>query len=187
MKAMNKAIACAAAALVCSAALADEIRDYRAEAVAMMKRDFKTKGIATADRVHEDGLQAICNRTADNPPKDIAARLEKDQLENVRYPADGKLMGDWKAGEKLAQSGRGMTWSDKAGELHPLPVRVERGPIGERRHLELAHRPPQTGELCVPPQHGAERGGCDRRGRRVGVRGMPLRRQCRDLGRRRPL
>jgi len=109
MKAMNKAIACAAAALVCSAALADEIRDYRAEAVAMMKRDFKTKGIATADRVHEDGLQAICNRTADNPPKDIAARLEKDQLENVRYPADGKLMGDWKAGEKLAQSGRGMT------------------------------------------------------------------------------
>ena len=115
MTAMNKTIACAAAALVCSAALADEIRDYRAEAVAMMKRDFKTKGIATADRVHEDGLQAICNRTADNPPKDIAARLEKDQLENVRYPADGKLMGDWKAGEKLAQSGRGMTWSDKAG------------------------------------------------------------------------
>jgi sulfur-oxidizing protein SoxX len=115
MTAIKKTVACAAAALVCSAALADEIRNYRAEAVAMMKRDFKTKGIATADRVHEDGLQAICNRSADNPPKDVAARLEKDQLDGVRYPADGKLMGDWKAGEKLAQSGRGMTWSDKAG------------------------------------------------------------------------
>jgi len=114
MTVMNKTIVCAAAALVCSATLADEIRNYRAEAVAMLKRDFKTKGIATADRVHEDGLQAICNRTADNPPKDVAARLEKDQLESVKYPADGKLMGNWKAGEKLAQSGRGMTWSDPA-------------------------------------------------------------------------
>ncbi len=108
-------IVCGIAALACGAAVADEIRNYRAEAVAMMKRDFKTKGIATADRVHEDGLQAICNRTADNPPKEIAARLERDQLENIKYPADGKLVGDWKAGEKLAQSGRGMTWSDKAG------------------------------------------------------------------------
>jgi sulfur-oxidizing protein SoxX len=108
-------IVCGIAALACGAAAADEIRNYRAEAVAMMKRDFKTRGIATADRVHEDGLQTLCNRTSDKPPKDIAARLEKDQLENVKYPTDGKLMGDWKAGEKLAQSGRGMTWSDKAG------------------------------------------------------------------------
>jgi len=115
MKTMNKTLVCIAAVLFSSAVLAEEIRNYRAEAVAMMKRDFKTKGIAAADRVHEDGVQAICNRTSDNPPKDIATRLEKDQLENVRYPADGKLMGDWKAGEKLAQSGRGMTWSDKAG------------------------------------------------------------------------
>ncbi len=107
-------IVCGIAALACGAALADEIRNYRAEAVAMMKRDFKTKGIASADRVHEDGVQAVCNRTADKPPKDIAARLERDQLEAVKYPADGKLVGDWKAGEKLAQSGRGMTWSDSA-------------------------------------------------------------------------
>ena len=115
MTAMKNTVVFAAAALACSAVLADEIRNYRAEAVAMMKRDFKAKGIATTDRLHEDGVQAICNRSGDNPPKDIAARLEKDQLDNVRYPADGKLMGDWKAGEKLAQSGRGMTWSDKAG------------------------------------------------------------------------
>jgi sulfur-oxidizing protein SoxX len=116
MNAMNgKIIAGLAATLACSAVLADDIRNYRAEAVAMMKRDFKAKGIATTDRLHEDGVQAICNRSGDNPPKDIAARLEKDQLDSVKYPADGKLMGDWKAGEKLAQSGRGMTWSDKAG------------------------------------------------------------------------
>ncbi len=112
---MNQTIVFLAASLACGAVLADEIRDYRAEAAAMLKRDFKTKGIATADRLHEDGVQAICNRTSDHPPKAVAERLEKDQLDGVRYPADGKLMGDWKAGEKLAQSGRGMTWSDSAG------------------------------------------------------------------------
>ena len=110
---MNKILFFLAASLAGTVALADG--DYRAEAIAMMKHDFKTKGIATADRVNEDGVQAVCNRSGDHPPKTIAERLEKDQLESIRYPADGKLMGDWKAGEKLAQSGRGMTWSDKAG------------------------------------------------------------------------
>ncbi|HNQ55989.1 MAG: sulfur oxidation c-type cytochrome SoxX [Rhodocyclaceae bacterium] len=110
---MNKILFFLAVSLAGTVALADG--DYRAEAIAMMKHDFKTKGIATADRVNEDGVQAVCNRSGDHPPKAIAERLEKDQLESIRYPADGKLMGDWKAGEKLAQSGRGMTWSDKAG------------------------------------------------------------------------
>ncbi|MEZ5615197.1 MAG: sulfur oxidation c-type cytochrome SoxX [Rhodocyclaceae bacterium] len=115
MNAIKTTAACLAAAFACGAVLADEVRNYRAEAIAMMKRDFKAKGIATADRLHEDGVQAVCNRTGDNPPKDIAERLQKDQLDSVRYPADGSLMGDWKAGEKLAQSGKGMTWKDKAG------------------------------------------------------------------------
>ena len=112
---MKKTCVFLAAALVSAAATADAPRNYRAEAIAMMKRDFKTKGIATADRLHEDGVQAICNRSGDKPPKDIAERLQKDQFDAIRYPADGKLMGDWKAGEKIAQSGRGMTWKDKAG------------------------------------------------------------------------
>jgi sulfur-oxidizing protein SoxX len=90
-------------------------RNYRAEAVAMIKKDFRSKGSAGYERVHEDGLQAVCNRTGNNPPKGIAEQWEKDQLAAVKFPADGKLMGDWKSGEKIAQSGRGMTWKDKAG------------------------------------------------------------------------
>ena len=34
----------------------------------------------------------------------------------VQWPKDGVYLGDWKAGEKLAQDGRGMTWSDEAGK-----------------------------------------------------------------------
>jgi len=47
--------------------LASADKDYRAEAIAMLKRDFQTKGIATVDRLNEDELQNICNTTANNP------------------------------------------------------------------------------------------------------------------------
>jgi sulfur-oxidizing protein SoxX len=93
-------------------ALTAQAGDDRAKAVAVMKRDFHAKGIAGMDRLNEDGLQALCNRSHNHPPKEIAERLERDQLEAIKYPADGKLMGDWKSGERIAQSGRGMSWSD---------------------------------------------------------------------------
>jgi sulfur-oxidizing protein SoxX len=40
--------------------------------------------------------------------------MEEAQLKTIPFPA-GSLIGDWKEGEKIAQSGRGMTWSDKPG------------------------------------------------------------------------
>lgn len=92
--------------------------DHRAKAIAIIKNDFKPRGQADLDRLAEDGVQAICNRTGNNPAAYVAQRLEADQMATVKYPADGKLMGDWKKGEPLAQSGRGFTWSDKPG----LPV-----------------------------------------------------------------
>ncbi|MCK9381694.1 MAG: sulfur oxidation c-type cytochrome SoxX [Sulfuritalea sp.] len=92
--------------------------DYRAKAIAVIKKDFQPHGQASLDRLAEDGLQAVCNRTGNKPPEYMVKQLEADQLADVKYPADGKLMGDWKSGEKLAQSGRGFTWSDDPG----LPV-----------------------------------------------------------------
>jgi len=104
-----------AAALLAAAPAVQADATHRAKAMAMMKADFVTKGQATADRIYEDGLQAICNRTDNKPPEAIAKQLEKDQMATIKYPADGKLMGDWQAGEKLAQSGRGFTWNDAPG------------------------------------------------------------------------
>lgn len=105
-----------AAVITLLAAFPVQAQDYRAQAIAMMKKDFHTKGIASADRLNQDGLLAVCNRSNDKPPKEIAEQLQKDQEATNKYPADGKLMGDWKSGEKIAQGGRGMTWSDKPGE-----------------------------------------------------------------------
>jgi L-cysteine S-thiosulfotransferase len=96
-------------------AVAAQAEDDRGNAVAMMKRDFHAKGIAGMDRLNEDGLQALCNRSHDSPSKPVAERLQQDQLAAIKYPADGKFLGDWKSGEKIAQDGRGMTWSDRAG------------------------------------------------------------------------
>ena len=90
----------------------------RAKAIATIKKDFQPRGQASLDRLAEDGVQAICNRSGNNPPAEIAKLLEADQLAKVKWPADGKLMGDWKEGEKIAQSGRGFTWTDNPG----LPV-----------------------------------------------------------------
>lgn len=94
----------------------DASKDLDAKTAMIVKRDFRDKGIAKATRVEQDELQAACSKYVDNLPKKLKAKLEAKEAEAIKWPADGKFMGDWKAGEKLAQSGRGMTWSDKEGD-----------------------------------------------------------------------
>ena len=102
--------------LALALAFAAQAQDYRSQAVSMMKRDFHAKGIAKMDRLDEDSVQLICNRSHNSPPKDVAERLEQDQRGTIEYPADGKFLGDWKAGDKIAESGKGMTWKDGGGK-----------------------------------------------------------------------
>lgn len=84
-----------------------------AKTTEIIKRDFRDKGIAKASRVNQDELQAMCSKYVDNLPAKLKDKLEDEQEKSIVWPADEKYMGDWKAGEKLAQSGRGLTWSDK--------------------------------------------------------------------------
>ena len=106
-------------ALACAALLlgscATPPRDYRPDALALMQRDFHAQGIAGMDRLNEDSVQAACNKFQDNLPQEVADKLEKEQFAAIKWPADGKLLGDWKAGERIAQNGQGMAWSDKGG------------------------------------------------------------------------
>ncbi len=81
---------------------------------AVLKRDFKARGQATMDRVAQDGLQRVCTESHDRPPAALAKQLEADQMKTIAFP-EGSLMGDWKRGERIAQGGRGLTWSDRAG------------------------------------------------------------------------
>jgi sulfur-oxidizing protein SoxX len=90
-------------------------RDYQPDALAMMKRDFHAKGSAGMDRLNEDTVQAACNKYQGTPPQELSTKLEKEQFAAIQWPADGKLLGDWKSGEKIAQNGQGMAWNDKGG------------------------------------------------------------------------
>jgi sulfur-oxidizing protein SoxX len=105
--------------LACAALLlgscATPQRDYRPDALSLMQRDFHARGIAGMDRLNEDSVQAACNKSQDNPPQELAAKLEKEQFAAIKWPADGKLLGDWKVGERIAQNGQGMAWNDKGG------------------------------------------------------------------------
>ena len=102
--------------LTAPAQAAKEDAALATKAAAIIKRDFHDKGIARAERVNQDELQALCTKFRDNPPRQDQQRIESQQALAIKWPADGKYLGDWKAGEKLAQSGSGMTWSDKAGD-----------------------------------------------------------------------
>src|ERR1700694_5374470 len=95
------------------AAMAARSEDYGAKALAMMKPSFKESGQAKLDRLDQDDMQRLCSQYAGQPmPKDVAEKLEKSQQALIRYPADGKLLGDWKSGERIAQSGVGKQFSD---------------------------------------------------------------------------
>lgn len=84
----------------------------------MVKAAFRNQGDVKTDRVTaiDETLQE-CN-AADVAGKRldpaVAKRLEAANLKTVKWPSDGKFVGDWKEGEKIAQSGRGLTWTDDA-------------------------------------------------------------------------
>jgi sulfur-oxidizing protein SoxX len=84
-----------------------------AEVSRVLHASFTSRGQATIDRLDQDEVQRACSNAQGNAvPKDVAERLQKSQLATIKYPADGQLMGDWKNGEKIAQSGIGKQYSD---------------------------------------------------------------------------
>jgi sulfur-oxidizing protein SoxX len=88
----------------------------------MVKSGFHTKGIATLERLTAiDETLRLCNEAdVQGKPLDAATarRIEAANLKTVKWPSDGKFLGDWKQGEAIAQSGRGLTWTDAASQAN---------------------------------------------------------------------
>jgi sulfur-oxidizing protein SoxX len=85
------------------------------QAVTAMKASFRDQGIAKVDRLNQDQGQRACSSAA-APPPDVAKQIEAASLAGVKWPAGGQYLGDWRQGEKLAQNGRGMTWTDPSAD-----------------------------------------------------------------------
>src|ERR1700691_1690628 len=81
-------------------------------AEAMMKLDFAKLGPEWVARIDQDDVQAACTAYRNVPPPEVAAKIQAAQLASIRFPATGKLVGDWKQGEAIAQTGRGLQFSD---------------------------------------------------------------------------
>ena len=95
-------------------AIAPSNDEIATQSTAMLKSSFKATGQAGLDRLNQDETQRVCSELVPgkSPAKDVAEKIEKANLATIRYPADGKLLGDWKNGEKIAQEGRGKQFSD---------------------------------------------------------------------------
>jgi L-cysteine S-thiosulfotransferase len=103
----------AAALVLVGCATARSDADLSAAAASVMRASFNAKGQAKLDRLEQDETQRLCSEYAGKSvPKDVADRIEKVNMASIRWPADGKLLGDWKAGEMIAQEGRGKQYSD---------------------------------------------------------------------------
>ena len=85
------------------------------ETLQVVKSSFRERGIAKLDRLNQSALQVACSEaalTGKEVPKDLRARLEKQALATVKLPPDGVYLGDFKQGERIAQTGVGLQWSD---------------------------------------------------------------------------
>jgi sulfur-oxidizing protein SoxX len=82
------------------------------QAEAVMLASFKDRGQAKVERLNQDETQRLCSQFPVKRTKEMSAKIEALNMKTLKYPADGKLLGDWKEGEKIAQSGVGKQFSD---------------------------------------------------------------------------
>jgi sulfur-oxidizing protein SoxX len=82
---------------------------------------FQPNGIATLDYLKPDEANTAC-AAADVEGKPLSEKMvkaiEAAEMKTIKWPTDGKFLGDWKKGETIAQSGRGLTWTDTAATVN---------------------------------------------------------------------
>jgi L-cysteine S-thiosulfotransferase len=110
------AIGCAAAtALLAGCSSLPSPAELDAQASKAIKGSFRDQSFVKTSWLDQDLGQKACS--SDEPPDEATAdRIMAEALYGVKWPAGGVYIGDWRAGERLAQSGRGMTWTDPSTE-----------------------------------------------------------------------
>lgn len=105
--------------LLASCAAGPSDQDVAQATQKVLKSSFTNKGIATVDRLVPDATNKACSEAQGAPLDEKTAKsIEALNMKTVKMPSDGKFIGDWKAGEKIAQSGKGLTWKEKAGDTN---------------------------------------------------------------------
>lgn len=121
MKKTIKYLVPALAVFLAGCAVMPSSSDLDKLAADIAKASFRDEGQAKVDRLVQDEANRECS-AADvaGKPMDqkVAQAIEAANLKTIKWPSDGTFLGDWAAGEKVAQDGRGMTWTDKVGSAN---------------------------------------------------------------------
>ena len=106
-----------AAAVIAGCATAPSSADLDKMTSDIVKTSFRDQGIVKASVLDTDETNKACSAAdvAGKPLDEKTAKaIEAANMKTIKWPANGKFLGDWKEGEKMAQSGRGLTWTDDA-------------------------------------------------------------------------
>ena len=126
MKKMNSklrtGLAVASVALLAvGCASAPSVADLNALTQQIVKASFSDQGIVKASILNTDETNQACSEAdALGKPLDekTVKRIEETNMKAIKWPSDGKFIGDWKEGEKIAQNGRGLTFTDTASTVN---------------------------------------------------------------------
>ena len=108
------------AGLSCGLAFAAAIANAQQKAAAVDARRIDRAIAASWSKAPQDWKQRFvqdktiqaCTAARGKPAAAIAKGISARELATIKYPPDGRLMGDWKKGEALAQSGYGLRFTD---------------------------------------------------------------------------
>ncbi|GGK44467.1 sulfur oxidation c-type cytochrome SoxX [Salinarimonas ramus] len=112
MRTIAFAVALALAAGLPAAAFAQDEGPSTAEVDAVIEAAFPGLDEEWAARLAPDETMEQCNASANVPSDAVFEEIRARAAGTIVYPDDGVLVGSWENGEKLAQSGYGMRFSD---------------------------------------------------------------------------
>ena len=105
--------------IITACATATVKTDYNRALLALLESDFISKGPTKVERIlKQDEVQKLCSASPLTLSEEAALAIQNEQLKTVKYPSDGKYLGSWENGEKIAQNGRGLQSSDPIGAVN---------------------------------------------------------------------
>lgn len=103
--------------------LAQAADDLHAKASKAIAESFLPGEGQDLDRLKQDETLKLCNEYRSAPPAGVAASISERERADIKYPEDGKLMGDWKEGEKYFKMG----FAYRIGRIEPDDPKKNRG------------------------------------------------------------
>ena len=125
-RSLKRTLTCAALLIAAGCATFPDSATTRETAEKMVGESFSAPSPQLLKRLGQDRSQQICSRHPEMKlTQEEALELVKLARASIQYPASGKLVGDWKVGERLAHDGAG--------------DRIQRGQLEKRK---------ENGGLC---------------------------------------